>query len=336
MTAIADWNSQTSRPDSSPARVRPLDPRLYQIATLSSLLIYGLTVLDFDITMAQVNLTLVTALAVQWLCSRLFALPRFDPRSALISALSLCLLFRTRSLALTVLVATIAVSSKFLVRWKGKHIFNPTNFALAVMLLVTGGSWVSPGQWGSVAFFAFLIASAGGLVVNRAARSDVSFAFLLFYSSLLIGRSLYLHEPLTIPFHRLESGAILLFAFFMISDPRTTPNSRAGRILFAALVAAGGAYIQLKLFRTNGLLWSLVFWSCFVPLIDGLLPGRKYNWKHPLQGVKLPGPTPQLIPVASLLEARTRANSRLEQRNNIPSERRRNGPPRSHAGPPHE
>jgi len=43
----------------------------------------------------------------------------------------------------------------------------------------------------------------------------------------VIGRSLYVGEPLTIPFHRLESGALLLFTFFMISDPKTTPDSRA-------------------------------------------------------------------------------------------------------------
>src|SRR5947207_12636325 len=76
-----------------------------------------------------------------------------------------------------------------------------------------------------------------------------------------------------------QIGALLLFAFFMISDPKTTPNSRAGRILFAALVAFGAAYVQFKLFRTNGLLWSLALCSMAVPLIDRLLPGGRYHWK---------------------------------------------------------
>ena len=81
---------------------------------------------------------------------------------------------------------------------------------------------------------------AGGLVVNRAARSDVTFAFITFYMALVFGRSLWLGEPMAIPLHRLENGALLLFTFFMISDPRTTPNSRAGRIVFAALGGMGG------------------------------------------------------------------------------------------------
>ena len=149
------------------------------------------------------------------------------------------------------------------------------------MLLLTGLVWVSPGQWGTAASFAFLMACAGMVVVMRAARSDVTLAFIACYSALVIRRSLYLGEPLTIPLHRLESGAFLLFSFFMISDPKTTPDSRAARILFAALVAATGWYIQFRLFRTNGLLWSLAACSLLVPAIDRLLPGRRYRWEAP-------------------------------------------------------
>ena len=62
-------------------------------------------------------------------------------------------------------------------------------------------------------------------------------------------------------------------------DPKTTPDSRAGRIVFAALVAYGAWYVQFRLFRTNGLLWSLAGLSLAVPLIDWLLPGARYSWK---------------------------------------------------------
>ena len=83
---------------------------------------------------------------------------------------------------------------------------------------------------------------------------------------------------MTIPVHRLENGALLLFTFFMISDPKTTPDSRAGRILFAALVAFGGWYISYRLFRTNGILWSLAAGAILVPIIDALLPATRYQW----------------------------------------------------------
>ena len=71
----------------------------------------------------------------------------------------------------------------------------------------------------------------GWLVVHRAARSDVTWAFLAAYAALALRPRLRgSGDPLAIPLHQLESGAFLIFAFFMISDPKTTPDSRAGRI----------------------------------------------------------------------------------------------------------
>jgi Na+-translocating ferredoxin:NAD+ oxidoreductase RnfD subunit len=103
-------------------------------------------------------------------------------------------------------------------------------------------------------------------------------AFLGFYAALLLARAAWLGQPLAIPFHQLESGALLIFAFFMISDPKTTPDSRAGRILFAALVALGGGLVSFVLYRQNGLLLSLALLSPLVPVLDRLLPGARYAW----------------------------------------------------------
>ena len=250
---------------------------------LASLLVYGMAWLGLDIHPDRAVAILAAALVTQLAATALAELPRFDPKSALISGLSLCLLLRTNDPWLAMLAAVVAVASKFLLRVRGKHVFNPTNFALVAMMLVTGQVWASPGQWGSAAVFAFLLASAGGLVVNRAARADVTWTFLACYAALWLGRSLWLGDPLVIPLHRLENGALVLFAFFMISDPRTTPDSRAGRMLFAVLVAVGAYVVQFKLFRTNGLLWSLAVCSLIVPLIDRLLPGPRYQW-HPVAG----------------------------------------------------
>lgn len=265
------------------------DPRHYQIAVLGSLLVYGITRLDLEVRPVYATAMLVTALAVQYACGRLWRLPAFDPRSALISGLSLCLLLRTNSLALAVAAAVVTIGSKFVLRVRGKHIFNPTNFGIVALMLVTGKVWVSPGQWGSAAFFAFLVACLGGLVVNRAARSDVTYAFLAFYLAVLFGRALWLGQPASIPLHQLGSGAFLIFTFFMISDPRTTPDSRAGRLLFALLVALGAGFVHFVLYRPNGLILSLAFLSPMVPLIDRLLPGERYAWRRgDITGPELP------------------------------------------------
>ena len=255
------------------------DPRHGQIATLAGLLLYGLTILDFDITLAQVVVTIVSALTVQAIADWWTSRDRISgAKSALISSLSLCLLLRTDALVLAAIASAVAVGSKFLIRVRGKHVFNPTNIAIVALMITTNRVWVSPGQWGAQAMLAFFFACAGLLVVNRASRSDVTVSFMVAYAGLIVGRSLWLGEPLSIPLHRLESGAFLLFSFFMISDPKTTPDSRAGRLLFAALVACGAAYIQLRLFRTNGFLWALAAASPLVPVLDRVLPSRPYCW----------------------------------------------------------
>jgi Na+-transporting NADH:ubiquinone oxidoreductase subunit NqrB len=255
-----------------------LDPRTYQLAVPATLLTAGLTTLHFDVGAAQVVATMATVLATQAACVRLTGLPSLNLQSALISGFSLCLLLRTSDLRWALAAAVIAIASKFLIRWRGKHIFNPTNFAIVALLVLTPHVWVSPGEWGSAAFTGFLLGCLGTIVSTRAARADITFTFLGCHALLLVGRALWLGDPLTIPFHRLENGALLLFAFFMISDPKTTPDSRAGRMLFAAIVAAGAYYVDLVLYRTNGILWALAAAAPLAPVLDAVLPGPRYCW----------------------------------------------------------
>jgi len=266
------------------AEVLPKDPRYYQIAVLFSLLLYGVGRLGFDIDGHDIAILLGTVIVAQFLCTKLFSSSTFDCRSALISGLSLCLLLRTNDSTLMILTAVITIASKFLFQWNGKHIFNPTNFGIIATLALTGRVWVSPAQWGSQLYFAFLMACLGGIVIHRAMRSDVSLAFIFFYAGILFLRALWLGDPWSIPTKQLQSGALLLFAFFMISDPKTTPDSRWGRILFALLVAAAAAYVQFVLYRNNGLLWSLAICSMLTPLIDCRSPGKQYQWQIPNTG----------------------------------------------------
>jgi Na+-translocating ferredoxin:NAD+ oxidoreductase RnfD subunit len=149
-----------------------------------------------------------------------------------------------------------------------------------MMMLISGKVWVSAGQWGNVALFGFTLACLGGWIVYKALRSDIVIAFLIFYGMVFFGRALWLGDPLTIPLHQIQNGTFLLFSFFMISDPKMTPNSRIGRIILAFLVAIGAGFVQFVLFRTNGLLWSLAFFSLWIPLLDKWFPAQSYQWRQ--------------------------------------------------------
>ena len=255
-----------------------MDPRIWQIATLSTLLAYGTLFLGFPVGVLELLAILGAAIGTQWLAARAGLCERFDPRSAGTSALSLAILLRASQPWIVPLAAAFAVASKFALRARGKHLWNPSALAIAAAVVLSGEAWLSPGQWGSTAWFACFVAGFGGLVVFRAERSDVTWAFALFWCALVFGRSLWIGEPPRVPLYRLQDGGLLLFTFFMISDPKTTPDSRTGRIAFAGLVASVAFVLKFGFQIHAGLVFALVLSAPLVPVLDRWLPGRRYVW----------------------------------------------------------
>ncbi len=300
----------------APALSRARDPRDYQVVALSTLLALGIARFGFDVPPAHVAITLASALAGQWWAQRMgwpatpaarvsavdgvafaaraqtsaFQASAFQYKSALISGLSICLLLRTSNALWMALAALIAVGSKFVLRVPcaaragTKHVLNPTNGAIMLLLVCGAPVWVSPAQWGHHLPLALGVAGFGSLVVHRSSRSDITLAFIASWMAVLFGRAWLVGQAWVAPLHQLENGSLALYAFHMISDPKTTPDSRAGRIVFACLVAGGAGVVQFVLFRTNGLLWSLAACSFVVPLLDRWLPGRGFEWSAPGTG----------------------------------------------------
>ncbi|CAM3792579.1 RnfABCDGE type electron transport complex subunit D [Litorimonas haliclonae] len=277
-----------------------VDPRHYQIGVLASLILFGLFHFGFDLAWWHVAGCVGSTLVTQAFADRIVG-RRFDPRSPLISALSLTLLLRTGSLTLSIAAGVLAVSSKYILRWKGKHIFNPANFGLVVLSLLFTSAWISPGQWGAAPLFALLLLGLGGMVTGKAKRWDISLALLGSYGLLICGRALWLGDPLAIPVHQMQSGALLIFAFFMISDPKTTPDARAGRLVYAAIVAAVGFTIQFGLYNAAGIILALILTAPLVPLIDKIFKAERYSW-------------PKLIRVMSSKEPGKPNDNELTQR----------------------
>jgi Na+-translocating ferredoxin:NAD+ oxidoreductase RnfD subunit len=199
----------------------------------------------------------------------------------MITAFSLTLLLRTDVIGLAMLAAIIAIGSKFLVRVNGKHVFNPANIALVSLMLLSDKAWVSSGQWGSAAIGAFALACLGFLVLTRAKRAETTLAFIIAFAGLLFARALWLGDPLAIPLHQVQSGALLIFAFFMISDPKTSPNTALGRIIYGALVACVAYCIQFVFYEPNGPILALIISAPLVPLIDAVARGTVYRWEQP-------------------------------------------------------
>jgi Na+-translocating ferredoxin:NAD+ oxidoreductase RnfD subunit len=257
------------------------DARHYQIAALATLVVFNLGWIDFGARPANSACAIGACLLTQIVCSYLFKIP-LDLRSPLITGFSLSLLLRADEAWIHALAGAIAIGSKFVFRLDGKHIWNPAGFAIVVLLFATPSHvWISPGSWGSGVWFAALLVFFAILVLGAARRSDIAIFFFGTHAALLVARAVYLGDPLAIPLHQLQSGSLLIFTFFMISDPKTSPDSRLGRFIFAASVAASAHYMAFFMQMRPALYIALIALAPFVFLIDRILPAERFAWSRP-------------------------------------------------------
>lgn len=262
--------------------MKALDARLFQIAFQAILLTAGVLLRDFSLLPAQMALALVSAALTQSFWLRIFRLKNVGYLSPLITGFGLSLLLRADTLWLHPLVACLAISGKFLLRIRGKHVFNPANFGVGIALLGLPGAWVSPGQWGNDLGIAVWLVALGALVAQRARRDDASWLFLATFLGLVALRLLLLgysaERGWEIFCHQALNGALLLFAFFMISDPMTLPDRPLARRLHVVLVAIVAFCWQFVFYRPSGALWALLCLAPLVPFWDLLWPGKPHNW----------------------------------------------------------
>jgi Na+-transporting NADH:ubiquinone oxidoreductase subunit NqrB len=257
------------------------DARHLQIAALTSLLVFNITFIDFGAKPLSSLLAIASSLTTQVILTRWFALPHLDLRSPLITGLSLSLLLRADEPWLHAIAGAIAIASKFLLRVDGKHIWNPAGLAIVVLLFTSHGVWISPGQWGTSVWLVSFLAFAAILVLQAARRTDIALFFLSSHAVLLFARAIWLGDPFAITLNQLQSGSLLIFAFFMISDPKTAPDSRLGRFLFAFAVAAAAHYLAFFVQMRPALYVALIALAPTVLLIDRMLPATRFDWRNP-------------------------------------------------------
>jgi Na+-transporting NADH:ubiquinone oxidoreductase subunit NqrB len=255
------------------------DSRHFQIIFLTIFLCYGVLDLQWDAELQRCAVIAGTCLGTQSLFIFLYGLEWRTMKSAVITTLGLCLLFKSGEPWVLVLGAFIAIASKFLLRVNGKHVFNPANVGIAASILLTGNAWVSPGQWGSGPALVFLVGAAGLMVLLRVGRIDTSAAFLLTFAALDFCRTvLYLGWEPEVWLHRLSSGSLLLFTFFMITDPATTPSAPKARIAWSVLVAVLAFVLGWRYFINASPVWALFLLSPLTPAIDRIWKGERFRW----------------------------------------------------------
>ena len=269
---------------------KPWDARYFQMAFQLLFLTYGLLFLQWKAEWLQYLLFITTGLLLQWMADSITSKKIIHPfhwenggwKSALISCFSLCLLLKTNHWYICILAAALSVLSKYILRYKGKHIFNPSAFGIVATVFITNDAWLSPGQWGSGAVIFFAVCCLGFIVVSKVQKLDITLTFLFTFTGLLFIRQIvYINWSTDVFLQSVSTGSLLLFSFFMISDPKTAPNHPIGRIIWAVIIAAVAFYLAAFKWMNSTPIYVLVFAAPLVPLLDQLMKARQFEWKIP-------------------------------------------------------
>ncbi|NJK34030.1 MAG: Na+-transporting NADH:ubiquinone oxidoreductase, subunit NqrB [Oscillatoriales cyanobacterium SM2_2_1] len=260
------------------------DARLPQILFLSLFLVLGVATRDWSLHWELVTLNFLVCLGTQAALSYLTRRPRWNLLSAMVTPLSLSLMLRSHTAWAVALAAFLAIASKFVFSSNGKHWFNPANFGIVLSLLLTQETWISNGQWGTAAGLVLCFAALGGLITRRVGRLDTSVVFLLTYGGLELMRVLWLGWTLDVWLHRMSSGSLWLFAFFMLTDPRSIPNALWARMLWAGAIALSTFALQNFWFVPDALFYALFGMSLVTALVDRQWQAPRFEWQGSVRG----------------------------------------------------
>ncbi|GAA6616359.1 RnfABCDGE type electron transport complex subunit D [Scytonema sp. NUACC26] len=259
------------------------DIRDYQILFLASFLILGIRARDWTLQPQLILVLIVTCVLTQWSLSLVIGQlsakeQTISLRSAIITSLGLSLLLRSDHWETMAFAAASAIASKFIFKVDNKHFFNPANFGIISALTLTPDAWVSPGQWGEDWWYGLVFAGTGGMILKRVGRWDTTAAYLITYAGLEAIRNIWLGWTWDVFWHRLMSGSLLLFALFMITDPRSIPNSKIGRMVWAACIALLTFILRNYFYIPTAVFWALFAIAPLTILTDILWSAPRFYW----------------------------------------------------------
>jgi Na+-transporting NADH:ubiquinone oxidoreductase subunit NqrB len=227
---------------------RLLDPKHFIIILITLVLVVGeakYSVLGgYDRLAMTLSVCIATELSFSWFIRG--KMPSLQ--SAYVSGISLALLTKPQGHLLWpfALGAFLAIASKYVLQVHGRHLWNPSNFAISLILLLAPGRMsVLSHQWGNDLVTNAIIWGIGLLVVSQAKVLHVTLTYVACFLALGVIRSQIVGTPLLPEIAPITGPMYQLFVFFMVTDPRTTVRSAKGRMLVVALVALLEAAIRL-------------------------------------------------------------------------------------------
>ena len=304
MTARAVTLGGTSYPVILP-NIR--DPRLHVAAVIITIHVLGQVGLHFRVSVPQILAAIITTAIIEIALTFRSTKTFVWPASAMLTGSGVALILRvvgtppddpwnTYAWYVFAGVAAFSLLTKYVIKYRGTHVFNPSNIGLVIAFVVLGSSRIEPLDfwWAPLngwMILAYVVIIGGGLLITR--RLHLLALAATFWVTLAVGVGIlaasghsmvanWAFAPVAgFDFWRVivTSPEVMIFLFFMITDPKTTPSGRVGRVTFGFLVAVMSTLLmapQTDEFGTKvGLLAGLVVVCAARPILDRLLPAPR-------------------------------------------------------------
>jgi Na+-translocating ferredoxin:NAD+ oxidoreductase RnfD subunit len=225
---------------------RLLDSRFTPPVFITLILLIGQLSYGILESYSRTLLAIGTAIVCEMVLGKIFVNKWPHPASAYITGISVGILLRSPAFWPYALCAAISITSKYVLRVRGRHICNPSNFGICAMLFLATQSVATLSiQWGNNLAPLVVIWILGSLILWRAKRLHVTATYVVSFLLLALLRAHMTGDPWQSEVSPITGPEYQLFMFFMITDPKTTLHSRNGRIIVAVLVAVAEMFFRL-------------------------------------------------------------------------------------------
>jgi enediyne biosynthesis protein E5 len=192
-------------------------------------------------------LAIVTAITFEMVLGRIFLRKWPHPASAYISGISVGILLRSPAFWPYALCSALSITSKYALRVRGRHIWNPSNFGICAMLILAAQAVSSLSiQWGNNFASLVVIWVLGSVIVWRAKRFHITLTYVVCFIALSFLRAHITGDPWRAEIAPITGPMYQLFIFFMITDPKTTVRSRVGQCVVAVAIAIAEFFLRLN------------------------------------------------------------------------------------------
>jgi enediyne biosynthesis protein E5 len=200
-------------------------------------------------------LAIVAALVTELVLGRIFFGKWLNLASAYISGISVGILIRSPAFWPYALCSVISIMSKYVLRVKGRHLWNPSNFGICVLLFLAPETVAALTiQWGNFIWPLLVIWILGSVIIWRAKRIHISVTYVLSFLAFAFLRSWITGDPWRSEISPITGPMYQLFVFFMITDPKTTVKSVKWQCIVVFLVA----FVEMML-RLNHVVYAPLY-----------------------------------------------------------------------------